>query len=169
MPTSYTTRVVCQVPFTNVLCPTTRTARATVAGMAATDSEWKRRIGARLRALRKDKDWSLTDLERELKGVLSKSRLGNYEQGTRLPGLEESQLLANLYGVPSSFILCLDSDDMILLNKAEQQLIRDYRALPERDRADYARRIGALASIYREPVADERAAYPALPGKAAAR
>ena len=148
-----------------------RTARATVGDMAASDSAWKRRIGARLKELREGKGWSLAQLERETKGRLGKSRLGNYEQGTRLPGLDESQVLARLYKVPSAYILCLDSDDsMVLTDKLEQQLIRDYRTLPERDRADYARRIAALANVYRDPVADERTAgIPLPPTKTPAR
>ncbi len=38
----------------------------------------------------------------------------------------------------------------------ENQLLRDFRALPENDRADYSRRIGVLAMAYKEPVPDER-------------
>lgn len=38
----------------------------------------------------------------------------------------------------------------------EQELLKNFRALPERDRNDYARRIEVLALAYREPVPDER-------------
>lgn len=171
IPQSYTSRVACQVPFTHELCPTEQQPLATVASMATSDAAWKRRIGKRLRELRDAEKWSLSEVEQRVQGKLSKSRLGNYEQGTRLIGLAESQLLADLYGVPSFYILCLEGDDdMLVLDKSEQQLIKDYRTLPERDRAEYARRIAALANVYRDPVADERtASYQTAPTKTQSR
>jgi hypothetical protein len=38
----------------------------------------------------------------------------------------------------------------------ERDLMRNFRALPEKDRNEYSRRIEVLAMAYREPVPDER-------------
>ena len=123
--------------------------------------EWRRRVGLRIKEMREHRDWSLADLERKTAGRLSKSRLSNYEQGTRLPGPAEAVVLATVYGVTPAFILCLDDD--MPLDKIERQLIKDFRTLPERERMDYARRIGGLAATYRDPVPDERVAQFLLP------
>jgi transcriptional regulator with XRE-family HTH domain len=114
-------------------------------------------MAERLRALRGEREWSLSDLERQTGGKLAKSRLSNYEQGTRTLGVEEAELLATIYGVPAAFLLCVD-DDMTANNKVERDLLRDFRALPENERVAYAQRISALASAYRHPVPDERVA-----------
>jgi transcriptional regulator with XRE-family HTH domain len=123
--------------------------------------EWRRRIGLRVKELRESRDWSLADLEKRLRGRLSKSRLSNYEQGIRLLGPEEALLLGAAFDVPPAYILCVDDD--MLLDKVERQLVKDFRALPERDRMDYARRIGGLAATYRDAVPDERVAKFLLP------
>jgi transcriptional regulator with XRE-family HTH domain len=115
-------------------------------------------IAERLRALRKAKKWSLRTLEIATGGRLSKSRLSNYEQGLKLLGPDVAEILAATYGVPSSYILCLEGDEMVLFDRAEQDLIRNWRALPERDRAEYVRRIAGLAAAYKDPVPDERVA-----------
>lgn len=121
----------------------------------ANAAEWKRRIGARLQQLRELRAWSLTDLERRTGGRLLKSRLSNYEQGTRLVGVEEAEILAEALGEAPAHILCLD-EDMPALSKSEAQLIADLRALPEKDRAQYLSKIAALALAHKLPVPDER-------------
>lgn len=120
-----------------------------------TDEDWKRRIGARLQELRDLKGWSLEQLARETRDRLKKSRISNYEQGTRLPGPEEASILGEALGEAPAHILCLD-DDMPALSKLEADLIRNLRALPENERAQYADRIAALASAYKKPVPDKR-------------
>jgi transcriptional regulator with XRE-family HTH domain len=126
---------------------------------------WKARVADRLRALRVRANLSQWDVDRETRGRITRSALGNYESGTRLPGIEEAQILGKLYDVPAFYILCLEEDtDVVLIDPIERQLMRDFRALPERDRMDYVRRIGALAVAYRDPVPDEKAAKH-LPGR----
>lgn len=121
----------------------------------ATAAEWKRRIGARLQQLRELREWSLADLERQTGGRLIKSRLSNYEQGTRAFGLREAEILAEALGEGMAHILCLD-DDMPALSKSEAELISNLRALPENERAQYASKIAALALAHKLPVPDER-------------
>ena len=116
---------------------------------------YKKESGRRLKAARRKKGWTLEELSRRTGGLLSVSRLGNYEQGTRQIGVRESLALAPVLGVQQSHLLCADGDDGDMTQQ-ELELLKNYRALPERDRNDYSRRIEVLAMAYKEPVPDER-------------
>lgn len=116
---------------------------------------YKKESGRRLREARKNKGWTLEELSRRTGGVLSTSRLGNYEQGTRMLGVRESLALGAVLSVQPSHLLCVDGEEGDMTAQ-ELELLRNFRALPERDRNDYARRIDVLAMAYREPVPDER-------------
>lgn len=113
---------------------------------------YKDEIGRRIQEARKAKGLSLEELSRRTKPQLSKSRIGNYEQGTRMPGPEEANALGEALGMDAAFLMCLSQN----ITKQESDLLRNWRALPENERNDYARRIGVLALAYREPVPDER-------------
>jgi transcriptional regulator with XRE-family HTH domain len=117
--------------------------------------DYKKAAGKRLKAAREAKKLTLDALSGLTKGLLSKSRLGNYEQGTRMIGVEETLALASVLEVNPAYLLCVDVEDEEMTPQ-EKSLLRDFRALPENDRADYARRIGVLAMAYKEPVPDER-------------
>jgi len=112
------------------------------------------RIGRRVAKLREDRGWSLEDLARATKDLLTKSRLSNYEQGTRRLDIEGAKILAGVFGRSAAHILCLD-DDQPLLGPEEVEVIANLRALPENERAAYSRRIAAIALAYRDPVPDE--------------
>lgn len=116
---------------------------------------YKKESGRRLQAARNAKKLTLTGLSKALGGVLSASRLGNYEQGARQLGIKESLAISKVLGVNAAYLLCVEpSDDE--MTEQEHRLLRDFRALPEKDRNEYARRIGSMALVYREPVPDER-------------
>jgi transcriptional regulator with XRE-family HTH domain len=112
-------------------------------------------IAARLTALRLAKGWKLREASVATDGLLSPSRISNYEQGLREMGIPEAKILAKAYGITAAHLLCLDEDSPVL-SKVEQEHIRALRALPENERNGYMRRIAAVAMAYREPVADER-------------
>jgi transcriptional regulator with XRE-family HTH domain len=116
---------------------------------------YKKEAGRRLKAARNAKNLTLEELSKRLGGVLSPSRLSNYEQGTRMIGVQESLALYNVLGVPPAHLLCVDVEEDEMTTQ-ETELLRNFRALPEKDRNDYARRIEVLALAYREPVPDER-------------
>lgn len=124
--------------------------------MDETGKAWRKRVGQRIKEMREERDWSLTDLEKKTGSKLLKSRLSNYEQGTRLPGPAEALVLGEAFKVTASYILCLD--DEMPLSPIERDLLRDFRALPEDQRMAYVRRIHQLAQVYRDPVPDERVA-----------
>lgn len=116
----------------------------------------KKEGGRRLKAARNDKGWSQKDLERQTGGVLSASRIGNYEAGIRQMKSKEALVLAKALGVEPSYLLCVDGEEGGEMTPQETLLLRNFRALPEKDRNAYARRIETLALMYREPVPDER-------------
>lgn len=116
---------------------------------------YKKEAGRRLKAAREDKGWTLGELSKRLGNILSPSRLSNYEQGTRMIGVREALALHSVLGVQPSHLLCVDIEEGEMTPQ-EMELLRNFRALPEKDRADYARRIGVLALAYREPVPDEK-------------
>jgi transcriptional regulator with XRE-family HTH domain len=77
---------------------------------------------------------------------LSKSRISNYEQGIRRPGLEESRELAEALGtVSATYLLCLDNGGF--LTEEELRLVTLFRATDARGRAtilDVARLVVSL-------------------------
>lgn len=114
--------------------------------------DYKKEIGRRIQAARDACGWSLVELSKKLGGRLSASRISNYEQGTRLPGPQEVNLLAEALGESAAWLACLESE----MSHEEEILLRNWRALPENQRVEYARRIEMLAMAYRVPVSDEK-------------
>lgn len=123
--------------------------------LCCTAMNYKKEAGRRLKAARQNKGWTLEELSRRTGGALSTSRLGNYEQGTRMLGVRESLALGAVLSVQPAHLLCVDGENEDMTTQ-EIDLLRNYRALPERDRNDYSRRLEVLAMAYREPVPDER-------------
>ena len=58
---------------------------------------------SRLKALRDLNNWSQEELAKRL-GV-SRSKIGNYEQGTREPGFEDLEAIADVFNCPISFLI----------------------------------------------------------------
>lgn len=117
--------------------------------------DYKKESGRRLKSAREDKRMTLAELSKRVGGVLSVSRISNYEQGERMIGPQEALALAPHLGVQPSHLLCVDVEEGDMTPE-ESSLLRNFRALPERDRAEYSRRIEVLAMAYREPVPDEK-------------
>jgi SOS-response transcriptional repressor LexA len=69
----------------------------------------KERIGQRIQALRVAAGLTLGQLA-EQTGSLKKSRIGNWEQGTRMPGPEEAKILANTLNVSPAYLLGLTDE-----------------------------------------------------------
>jgi transcriptional regulator with XRE-family HTH domain len=114
--------------------------------------DYKVEIGRRIAAARIKRNWSQQDLSEATKGVLSKSRIGMYELGLRMPGPFEANTLAAALGVDAAYLMCLSQ----VFTQQAIELMRNFMALPEKDRNDYFRRIEVLALAYRQPVPDEK-------------
>lgn len=92
-------------------------------------------IAQRLRAARNAQNLSLAQLSERTAGALSKSRIGNYEQGIRRMGIEQAIILAKALGTVSpAYLLGLD-DQELGLSPEEQRLIAAFRATDDAGRA----------------------------------
>ena len=128
--------------------------------------DYKKEIGRRIRRARVGLNMTLGEVSRDTDGLLSGSRISNYEQGLRYPGPEEILKLAAVLGESAAYLMCLDSGEDV--NEEEQKLLRNWRALPEKDRNDYARRIASMALIYKDAMPDEKLRGWSVKDKAAA-
>jgi transcriptional regulator with XRE-family HTH domain len=64
------------------------------------DPEYARQLGARLRAIREQRGWSLRDVHDASDGRFTGSAVGTYERGERGISVQRLSELAQLYGVP---------------------------------------------------------------------
>jgi transcriptional regulator with XRE-family HTH domain len=64
------------------------------------DPEYARELGARLRAIREQRGWSLRDVHETSQGRFTGSAVGTYERGERGISVQRLSELAQLYGVP---------------------------------------------------------------------
>ncbi len=101
-------------------------------------------IGERLCYARECAELSLSRLSDRTDGRLSKSRIANYEQGTRRMGIEEARLLAAALGtVTPAFLLCVE--DPLNLSADELDLLAQYRATDPRGRIEVLKQAAAEA------------------------
>ena len=85
-----------------------------------------RRIGDRLRAARQAQGLSLAQLSERTGGLLTKSRISNYEQGIRRVSLEAAHTLAEALGsVTAAYLLCIEDGN--LLSDDEHRLVQSFR------------------------------------------
>jgi transcriptional regulator with XRE-family HTH domain len=69
----------------------------------------QKEIGAKLRALREDKGWSLQSVARRLDPAVSHQRLAAWEVGEYMMTVDRIEELAGLYGVHPAEVLGYDS------------------------------------------------------------
>ena len=90
----------------------------------------------RLRELRELKGWSQEELARRLK--VSRSKIGNYEQGTREPGFEDLEAIADIFNCTIAFLIengrvgpddLYDLRDVAYLRSEETELLVKYNKL----------------------------------------
>lgn len=119
--------------------------------------DFKTKSGQRLKEAREREGLSLEALAKLTQYKVKKTALENYEAGRRLLKPETALLLAPHVKVKAAYLVCVaEGDEVGEMTKQEVDLLRNFRALPEKDRNEYARRIEALSLVYREPVPDER-------------
>ncbi|MCA9043064.1 MAG: transcriptional regulator [Acidimicrobiales bacterium] len=75
------------------------------------DSAYGKRVGERLRAIRRQKRMSLQDVEAESSHEFKASVLGAYERGERAISVPRLHRLARFYNVPVSQLLPRSDDD----------------------------------------------------------
>lgn len=68
-------------------------------------------IGSRIREARTQHAWTLEELSRFTDSAITPSRLANYENGIRRPGIEEAETLADAFSdVSAAWLLTLDEE-----------------------------------------------------------
>ncbi len=68
-------------------------------------------IGSRIREARTQRAWTLDELSLFTDRAITPSRLANYENGIRRPGIEEAEALATAFGdVSAAWLLTLDGE-----------------------------------------------------------
>ncbi len=99
-------------------------------------SDYSRRVGERLRAIRRQKRQSLHDVEARSDSEFKASVLGAYERGERSISVPRLQRLAGFYDVPVDQLLPLedgaeiiDLTDRALARQTETQLVLDLQTL----------------------------------------
>jgi len=118
-----------------------------------TSSAYAKRVGERLRAIRRQKDLSLQDVEQASREEFKASVLGAYERGERAISVPRLQRLARFYNVPVDRLLpgdvSPDGVELIDLNEDAEAARRIFRDQDERVRIDL-QRLGAIESPERE-------------------
>ena len=106
---------------------------------------YSRKVGERLRAIRRQKRLSLHDVEAASAAEFKASVLGAYERGERSISVPRLQRLAGFYDVPVDQLLPVDDDasgeivditDRALARQAEPHLVLDLRMLSELEGAE---------------------------------
>src|SRR4029077_16732323 len=94
-------------------------------------ANYAKRVGERLRAIRKQKDLSLQDVEQASREEFKASVLGAYERGERAISVPRLQRLAKFYNVPVDRLLpgdvAVDSGEVIDLREPSDGAGRLFR------------------------------------------
>ncbi len=104
-------------------------------------ADYSRKVGERLRAIRRQKRLSLHDVEAASDAEFKASVLGAYERGERSISVPRLQRLAGFYDVPVDQLLPIDEDegevidltDRALARQADNQLVLDLQTLADLD------------------------------------
>ena len=83
------------------------------------DSPFTRLVGERLRRIRQQKQWSLSDVENRSDSEFKASVLGAYERGERAISVPRLMRLAEVYDVPADSLLPREVDVEIDLTEGE--------------------------------------------------
>lgn len=101
-------------------------------------------LGQRLRAARRQRGWSLGDVETRTDGEFKASVVGAYERGERAISVQRFVRLAHSYGVPASELLPPPESD--------EGVVIDLDALAEEGTDDLVERyLAAIQLLRREP------------------
>lgn len=117
--------------------------------------DYKTEIGRRIRSVRLERGWTLSELSLKTRDVLTLKRINAYENGDRMPGPAEAVILAKALGTRPAYIMAID-DIQLHISIQEEALIKNWRTLNERERMELYRKISALALASRDPVADSQ-------------
>ena len=90
--------------------------------------DYSRKVGERLRAIRRQKRLSLHDVEAASDAEFKASVLGAYERGERSISVPRLQRLAGFYDVPVDQLLPIDEDEGEVIDITDRALARHVEA-----------------------------------------
>lgn len=99
-------------------------------------------LGQRLRAARRQRGWSLGEIEAQTEGEFKASVVGAYERGERAISVQRFVRLAEVYGVPANEILPIP--------EPVAGLVIDLEALSEDDSGDLVDKYLAAIQLLRK-------------------
>lgn len=99
----------------------------------------------------------MAELSRRTKDVLTLQRIGAYEVGERMIGPDEAVVLAGALGTRPAYLMAVD-DYQHPYSRQEELLIRNWRALPERERVEVFNDLEVRALQHRAPASDRTVA-----------
>lgn len=89
-------------------------------------------IGAKITTLRKDKNWSQTELSKQV-GV-SREIIGRYERNEVLPSIEVAKKIADAFDVSLDYLVNKTEQDNIYKDQKMIKRLQDILNLPEKER-----------------------------------
>lgn len=116
--------------------------------------DYKDVMGKRLRESRANKGWTQGQLSVQTGDVIGLKRISAYEKGDRMMGPSEAVILAQALGVRPAYLMAVD-DTQMPITPQEENLIKNWRTLAERERMDFYRKIQTAALQSRDPVQDQ--------------
>lgn len=87
-------------------------------------TEHQRRLGARLRAIRRQQDLTLHDVEHRSRGEWKAVVVGSYERGDRAISIEKLSRLADFYGVPMHDLLPREAPEPVAAEPGPPSSVR---------------------------------------------
>ncbi|MGB7859877.1 MAG: helix-turn-helix transcriptional regulator [Acidimicrobiia bacterium] len=99
-------------------------------------------VGQRLRAARRQRGWSLGEVEAQTVGEFKASVVGAYERGERAISVQRFVRMAEIYGVPAA--------DLLPASALVEGLVIDLDALTNEDSGDLVDRYLAAIQLLRK-------------------
>lgn len=101
-------------------------------GATVPDQPSARSVAERIRALRRERGWSLADVERLSRGSLKAVVLGSYERGDRTLSLNRAIEIANIFSIPLAHLLAAPQKSAPVPTRATTMVdLRRVRSLAE--------------------------------------
>ncbi len=119
------------------------TPRATVP-----DQPSARGVAERIRSLRRERGWSLADVERLSRGSLKAVVLGSYERGDRALSLNRAIEIANIFSIPLTHLLAAPQKTAPVPTRATMMIdLRRVRSLSEQPARTKDQALHTLSSL----------------------
>lgn len=105
-------------------------------------------VAERIRALRRERGWSLADVERLSRGSLKAVVLGSYERGDRTLSLNRAIEIANIFSIPITHLLAAPQKSAPVPTRATMMIdLRRVRSLAEEPARTKEQALHTLSSL----------------------